>query len=139
MSKPSRNTNSMATERIWVLREIDSWTNPESGKIEDVITFLQNTLALAKEAGYEDVHMMPEYVEQDPEESRGYRLIVVRGWRWETDPEYKQRLENILWQVKRNKETWEARKVYYEEGCYLKRTTSLENAIEAIRVKQLWG
>lgn len=134
--KTNRNTFSMGTERIWVLREIDSWTNETSSKVEDVITFLQNTLALAKEAGYEDAHVMPEYVEQDPEENHGYGLIVVRGWRLETDEEYRRRLDNILWYVKRGKEMWKNKQAYYTDGHYDTRVSSLENAIESLRVKK---
>jgi hypothetical protein len=140
MKRKERNTSEMSLERIWVTKDVDTlWFNHnnqhEDNSIEATIAFLKKTLDKAKEEGYEDMTVYPDYTESDGETLAEQHIRVV-GERLETDEEYKRRLKNILWMSKRDKDIFELRKQYYATTDHAKRVTEVENAIEAIRVNK---
>jgi hypothetical protein len=133
--KTERNTDGTGPERIWRLEEVDTmWFNhknqTEDNTVEKTIEFLKNAKIKAKEEGFEEIVVKPSYYEG--EDAFDQYFIKVYGYRWETDKEYKNRLEGLLFGMKVAKNNWENRRTYYDGDGYALRCSLLEITVKNI-------
>ena len=115
MNKEEFNTDFLSPERIWVEKEVDSlWYNNNDretyNSLESTIKFLKTAEKKAKK-GFIKVRVEPH--SEDCENSLPHEYIKVKGYRQETDLEYKTRIQNEVNRMKRTVENTERTHRYH--------------------------
>lgn len=109
MKNTKRNTETNSLEKIWKKDVINAiyFYNTTDIAAENVMDKLQEMIKKAKNSdkNWEDVTINPSHYEgEGGEEYNGpkYGSIMISGWRLETDQEYKERLEGLVYYINRN-------------------------------------
>ena len=106
------DTNRSSLERIKILKTFALFKfDPPTSKASQSVRlslFMASLHSMAISKGIDDGwDILPDFEENiiDDERVTHYGLIAS-GWRWETDKEYKERLETNLFYKKKSYETW---------------------------------
>ena len=109
MKNTKRNTETNSLEKIWKNDIINAvyFYNTTDIAAENVMDKLQEMIKKAKNSdkNWEDLTFSPSHCERDNAEDNGrpnYGSVMLEGWRLETDQEYKERLEGLVYYINRN-------------------------------------
>lgn len=134
MKRSERNTDGLSLERIWTSKEVDTlWFNSNDqdtyNSIDKTIEFLKRAKAKAVKGGFTEIVVEPTFNENEYGSLQS-GFIKVRGYREETDDEYRKRLNWMLTRKKNDMNSFNMSKNYFEKREHGSRNSAYENCVK---------